>query len=164
MDIIDIVILVLLIPGLIIGLWKGFIEQAMGLIGLALGIFLSSRFTEFVSAYLIKIMPSLEGKGVKVVAFIVILIAVMLVMALIGKLIKKVLHISLLGWLDRLLGGLFGLMKYILVFALIISLFNSINGTMEFVNRSSLEASKMWVLLENISNIILPYLKGVIGF
>lgn len=163
MNILDIIILVLLIPGIVIGLIKGFIEQVMGLIGLALGIFLSSRFTALVANLMLKAAPSINITVVKVIAFVVILVLVLLLITLLGKVLKKVIEVSLLGWLDHLLGSIFGLLKYMLVFALLVSLFNGLNSTLELVSRSSLENSSMWVFLENVSSLVLPYLKSLLG-
>lgn len=163
MNILDIIILVLLVPGVIVGMVKGFIEQAMGIIGLALGVYLSSRFTPVAGGWITQLFPAIEGKGVNIVAFIVILIVVMLLITLAGKVLSRVFKIALLGWADSILGGVFALVKYVIVFALIVCLFNSINGIFQFVDHSSLAESHLWMALERVSSSILPYLHGVLG-
>ena len=66
-----------------------------------------------------------------------------------------------LGWLNKLLGLVFALLKYALVIGLLVILFDSINDKFSLVSRSYLDSSFMYSGLKSISYSVFPYLKSL---
>ena len=98
---------------ILIGIYKGFIEEIFHLAAMVLG---------FVGAYLSypyvynKIDPLHKSSHVKtIVAFILAYIVIAFSFIIIGWILKKIVHLMLWGWIDRLLGGLIGFGKAALV-------------------------------------------------
>ena len=109
MTVIDIIILVLLALAVFKGIKDGLMRQLGGIVGLILGIFLAGRFSAMLSGWLQRVAPTLSESVVKVLSFIVIIVVVCLCVVLLSRLLEKVIKITTLGWINRLLGALLAL-------------------------------------------------------
>ena len=161
MNIIDIIILVCCVPALIHGFSKGFVSQAVSLVSLILGAWLSFKFSVPFGDWL-KSFADLPGTVLHVIAFALILVIVMLLMGLIGKLIEKAVKIVMLGWLNKLLGVVFALFKAVLVIGLVIILLDAIYNLIPFFSSDTLKESILYRPIKDIANIVFPYLKELI--
>ena len=102
MTVIDIIILVLLALAVFKGIKDGLMRQLGGIVGLILGIFLAGRFSAMLSGWLHRVAPTLSESVVKVLSFIVIIVVVCLCVVLLSRLLEKVIKITTLGWINRL--------------------------------------------------------------
>lgn len=161
MNIIDIIILICLIPALIQGIFKGFISQAISIISLILGAWASARFAGIVCNWLAQYISGSE-QVLKIVAFVLIFIVVIVGLTLLGKLLEKVIKLVMLGWVNRLLGAVFALMKWLLVMGLLVIAFNSINETFGLVKPEVLAQSHLYPMLTGIADTVFPYLKNLL--
>ena len=105
MNWLDIVILVLIVIPTLIGLRAGIIKAVLSVVGVVVGVILAGRYYAVLAEYLAFIpQPSLAN----IAAFAVILIGVMIIAAVVASLIKRVVSIVMLGWVNRLGGAVFG--------------------------------------------------------
>ena len=88
MNILDAIILICLIPALVQGLRKGFISQAISIVSLVVGIWASARFANIVTAWVSQYITASE-QILKVIAFVLILVAVFFALGLLGKLLAS---------------------------------------------------------------------------
>ena len=160
MNILDIVLLVCLIPALIQGLRKGFIAQVVAIISLVLGGWLAYKFSAVVTEWLAQWLD-ITGQALNIISFILIFAVVVTLLFLLGKILEASVKIILLGWLNKLLGLVFALLKYALVIGLLVILFDSINDKFSLVSRSYLDSSFMYSGLKSISYSVFPYLKSL---
>jgi membrane protein required for colicin V production len=109
MNIVDIVILLLLALSAFSGFRSGLIQCVFSLAGLIAGIAIASwNYKRF--AY--ELAPVVHSQALAdAIWFCLIALAVMLVAGLLGMLIKGLVHGVGLGWLDRALGLIFGLLR-----------------------------------------------------
>ena len=92
----------------------GFLVEVCALAGLILGIFLAGHY--YVAALPVVQHLVTSYAAAAIVAFLLIAFGVMLAAAILGRVLRWILHSIGLGWADRLAGGAFGLVKgYILV-------------------------------------------------
>lgn len=92
----------------------GFLVEVCALAGLIAGIVLAGHYYVLMLPVVQHIIESYAAAAV--VAFLLIAFGVMLGAAILGRLLRWILHSIGLGWADRLAGGAFGLIKgYILV-------------------------------------------------
>ena len=161
MNIIDIIILVCCIPALFHGFLKGFVSQAISLIALVLGVWLSFKFSVPFGDWL-KSFADLPGTVLHIIAFALILTIVMLVLTLIGKAIEKVVKLAMLGWLNKLLGIVFALLKAVLIIGLVIIIFDAIYNLIPFVSSDTLNESVLYNPIKSIANTVFPFLKELI--
>ncbi|MFH1647445.1 MAG: CvpA family protein [Chloroflexota bacterium] len=101
----DIVILIIIAAPTLMGLKIGIIKAVLTGAGVVVGVILAGNYYERLAGALTFIsQPGLA----RVVAFAIILIVVMLVAGVIAALIKKVVSVVLLGWVNRLGGAILG--------------------------------------------------------
>ncbi len=162
MNILDIILLICFIPSLIQGFRKGFISQAIAIISLILGVWMSARFADLVGAWIGQYIQGSE-QVLKLIAFVIILIAVIVGLALLGKLLEQMIKLIMLGWLNKLLGVVFALLKAGLIIGLIIMAFCSLNDTFHFVSEEFLNSSVLFNPLKDIADNVFPYLRDMIA-
>ena len=86
----------------------------------------------------------------------------MIITHLVGKGVEKVLKVVMLGWLNKLLGVVFALIKVFLIIGLVIILFDAINSNIPFVSPEKLDESLFYNPVKELADIVFPYLKGLI--
>lgn len=155
----DIILLICFIPGIIRGISKGFLEQALSLAGIVLGVWAAFKFSVLVCGWL-KPYLSLSDTTLNVVAFALILIAVSIVVLLVAKLLTKVLEMSMLGWLDKILGLVFALVVNALLLGVFVILFDTLNLKFGFVKPEVLDGSIVYTTLRDFCYLVFPYLKA----
>ena len=75
---------------------------------------------------------------------------------------EKVIKLIMLGWLNRLLGAVFALVKWLLVMGLLAVAFNSINETLGLVKPDVIAQSHLYPIHTDIADIVFPYLKNLL--
>ena len=155
----DIILLICFIPGIIRGISKGFLEQALSLVGIVLSVWAAFKFSALVCDWL-KPYLSLSETTLNVVAFALILVAVCLVVLIVAKLLTKVLEMSMLGWLDKILGLVFALVVNALLLGVFIILFDTLNLKFGFVKPEVLDGSIVYTTLRDFCYLVFPYLKA----
>ena len=155
----DIILLICFLPGIIRGISKGFLEQALSLAGIVVSVWAAFKFSALVCTWL-KPYLSLSETTLSVVAFALILVAVCLVVLIVAKLLTKVLEMSMLGWLDKILGLVFALVVNALLLGVFIILFDTLNLKFGFVKPETLDGSIVYCTLRDLCYLIFPYLKA----
>ena len=161
MNILDIILLICFIPAAIQGFQKGFISQVIAIISIIAGVWLSVQFASEVTVWLAQYIQGSE-QVLKVVSFALIFIAVIAGLALLGRLVEGTVKLIMLGWLNRLLGVVFSLVKASLIVGLIIMAFCSLNNTFQFVSEDVLNQSILFPPLKNMAYTVFPYLKDLL--
>ena len=97
----------ILLVSLLFGLWRGLVYEVLSLLGWPVAFVLSKLFAGNVAP-----MLPIEQEHVRVaVAYAVIFIAALIVWGVLAWLLSRLVKAVGLGWLDRMLGGLFGLLR-----------------------------------------------------
>ena len=161
MSIIDIILLICFVPALISGIRKGFISQVISIVSIIAGVWVSYEFSEPVGAWLSQYIEATENV-LKLISFIIIMIAVFAVLALVGKLLEGIINFVMLGWVNKLLGVVFALLKTGLIVGLVIMLFCSLNNSLHLVSDEVLAESVLFTPLKNAAYTVFPYLKSLI--
>ena len=155
----DIILLICFIPGIIRGISKGFLEQALALAGVVLSVWAAFRFSTLVSTWL-KPYLDVSETTLNVISFALILVAITLVVFLLAKLLTKVAELAMLGWLDKLLGLVFALAVNALVIGVFIIMFDTLNQKFGLVKPEVLDGSVVYTTLRDICYFVFPYLKA----
>jgi membrane protein required for colicin V production len=104
------VIMILLIPSAI-GVVKGFFRPVFGLVGSLSGLGLGMVFARPLGDILKNVFTSSDYFTARVVAYILIFSGCWLSGIILGLLLKKIAKAIQMGWLDRVLGALLGLLE-----------------------------------------------------
>ena len=101
------------------GLFKGFIKEVFGLIGIVGGIFVASRLSDTVGGYLKPILNLENSATISLIGFIAGLAGFWIIVYVLGMILSKVTSMSGLGAFDRILGFVFGAAKIFFIFSII---------------------------------------------
>lgn len=102
----DIAIIVAVVISALLGLKIGIIKAVLSLAGLIVGVILAGRYYEPLSEQL-SFIPYVSVA--KIVAFAIILVGVMIIAAVLASVLKWLTSVTMLGWVNRLGGAVFGL-------------------------------------------------------
>ena len=156
MEVIDIIILVLVGVGIIQGLMKGFLKQLAAIVGLVAGLLIARALFGVVAEHLV------DALGTSVtMSFILIWVVVPLICVLVASVLTKALDAIHLGWLNRLLGGLFGAVKVMLLIGLAIHVLEYIDPKSEIIGKTKKEASALYNPVKDFTDVFFPVLKDV---
>ena len=95
----------------------------------------------------------------KVISFTLIFIAVIIGLALLGKLIEGVVKLAMLEWLNKLLGVAFSILKTGLIVGVAVMVFCSLNNTFGMVSEETLGESVLFPSIRKMAYTVFPYLK-----
>ncbi len=119
---VDLSIIAFCLLSLTNGVIKGFIRDFASMIGIVLGFFAVAHYGRIVSREIKTIIPHFQYADI--LSFIFILSIIFILCMVVGIIVRKFLHVSMLGWLDRILGGVFGLFKGLVLTALLLMVIN----------------------------------------
>ena len=161
MSIVDIILLICFIPAIISGIRKGFISQVISIVSIIAGVWVSYEFSTQVGTWLGQHIEAADNV-LKLISFAIIMIAVFAGLALIGKLLEGLINFVMLGWVNKLLGVVFSLLKTGLIVGLLIMVFCSLNNNLNLVSDEVLADSVLFTPLKNVAYTVFPYLKSLI--
>ena len=98
-------------------------------------------------------------KYISIIAFALTFTGVVVGIILLAKVFTKLAGAAGLGLLNRLLGGLFGLMKMVLVLSVSLNFFLKLNSTNAFAEKKTLDESVFFYPVLSVSNLIFPVLE-----
>jgi membrane protein required for colicin V production len=119
MNLLDISIFIVIALSTIRGFFRGFIQEASTILGLIASFFLASYYYNNLTLWLARFFPH-HRLLLTVFCFLLLFFLCLYVFHLVALMIRKAIRLVFLGWLDRVLGGLFGLIKgTIIIFVLV---------------------------------------------
>ena len=157
-NVVDIVLLLCFIPAVLGGIRKGFVRQAAALIALILGIWGGLHFSSFISGTLRGWLDT-SNTIIDIISFTIIFILVVFAVTIAGRLVEGVVKIVLLGWLNRLLGVIFAVLKYALIFSVIICLLSALDSLYDFLPDETMGESKLYMAVKSFAPKVFPYIK-----
>ncbi|OQX59543.1 hypothetical protein DRQ00_02370 [candidate division KSB1 bacterium] len=110
MNPLDIAILVVLAVFMLRGILNGFIRQILGLVGLIISLVLAIRWMSNVAAVIVH-YTGFSAQIATAVGFVGLFLLLYLGCIGLARLLRKIMQLAMLGWLDRLGGGTLGLVK-----------------------------------------------------
>lgn len=122
-----IIILITLLLGLK-GLFRGFIKEIFGILGIIGAIFIASRVAFETGKHIAPLLGIENIASIKFIGFVFALVVVWLVIYSFGVLISKMFSVSGLGIIDRFFGFIFGMLKVFLIFSVITYALYQINS------------------------------------
>ncbi len=159
-DAVDIFFLICFIPAVIGGLMNGLVRQVASLVALILGIWAGWHFSSLV-AQGIQMFIKDNDSLVNIISFAIVFIVVLILVNMIGRGLSKIVQLALLGWLDKLLGVIFGIVKYAFVLSVLIYFINSLNDIYSFIPDDLFSGSRLFPILEKIAPSVFPYLEKI---
>jgi membrane protein required for colicin V production len=162
MNYIDIIIIVILVFAVIRGFINGLVKEVASLAALILGIWGAIRFSSFTAGKLYDYFD-MSGKYVGIISFMVTFLIIVIIIHFIGMLVDKLMEAVSLGFFNKLLGTVFGLLKSVLIMSIILVVLNAIDARRPFLPKETIERSKLYNPVSDIAPAIFPII-GEGGF
>jgi membrane protein required for colicin V production len=126
MNWLDIVIVAYLIVSVITGIMQGLIKSVLSLLGIIVGLIIAANSYKQLG----EMLSFISNKDIsEIVAFIIIMGAVMAVAAILALVLKTIIKTIMLGWVDRIGGGVFGLLMGVLSISGILAVIVKLTGS-----------------------------------
>lgn len=156
MNVIDIIIIVILLFAAIRSFMAGLFASIASLVAIVAGVFCAIHYSYFIEHVLNNSVLEWSHQTNKIVAFAVTFLAVVLTIIFVGKLLTKLADISALGLLNKILGAIFGALKWSLILSILFLLFGKFNKTIPFVDEEMLEESVLFYPIKSIVPTLIP--------
>ncbi len=157
MEIIDIILGVALLYGLVKGIMKGLLAEVASLIALLAGIYGAMHFSYYAKDLLIKYIDW-DPKYISLAAFAITFLVIVICISLSGKLLTKLASFIALGFLNKILGALFGVIKVGLILSVLVGWVERVNGVLPFISKEQKENSILFTPVKNLAPAIFPTL------
>ena len=162
MNWIDLVIVVILILSMVSGFINGLIREVASLAALILGIWGAIKFSSFTAAKLYDYFD-MSGHYFGIIAFLVTFGIIVVIIHFVGLIADKIVDAAALGFINRLLGIVFGLIKTVLIMSVFFVILNAIDARKPFLPRKTIEQSVFFNTISDIAPAIFPII-GEGGF
>ena len=162
MGFLDILLGCLLLYGLIKGIWNGFFVELASFISLLVGIYVAIKFSYLMKSIICSHV-SWNPKTIQIAAFAITFILVVVGISLLAKAFTKIANFASLGFINKIAGGVFGLLKTILILSISLNVFQKMNAHNTFVAKQTLENSLFFNPIQKISTFIYPSIEGWIS-
>jgi membrane protein required for colicin V production len=140
---IDIIFIIPLLWGAVMGFKKGLVLELASLVGLILGIYGAIKFSDYTAEKLAQYADiTQEWSGL--ISFLVTFIAIVFGVFLLAKILNKALKLVALGTVNRILGLLFGTLKFALIVSIGLYFFENMNRKFEFVEKDFAKESMLY--------------------
>ena len=153
---IDIIILIIVGAGAIVGFMKGFIRQLASILGLIVGLMAAKALYASLAA---KLCPAVTDS--MTVAQVLAFIAVPLFFVLVASLLTRAMKAISLNWLNRWLGSGLGALKFLLLTSVVIGAIEFIDGDNKLISATKKEESLLYYPMETFSGIFFPVAKNM---
>lgn len=162
MNVFDIIILIILLFGFSRGLMKGLFVEVASLVALIGGVYGAIHFSYFAGDYLEESVTWSE-KSISLTAFAITFIIIVIIVGMLGKVLTKLADMAALGLINKILGGVFGLLKFGLILSVLFIFFDRMNKTITFVEEETIEESMFYETVKSIAPAIFPSIIRVDG-
>ena len=142
----DILILLPLLIGLIRGLMKGLIVEISSIVAILLGFF-GAKYWSAAFASWIMLQFKWSETACIVVAYALLFAGIALGLNILARLLSKLFQKIQLGWLNRLLGGLFGASKWAIVIVALVLCVHNLDKQFQFILPELKEKSVVYTTL-----------------
>lgn len=164
MGILDIILAVLLAYGLFRGLKNGFFVEIASVIALIAGIYGAIHFSYLTSDYLNQRLDW-DASYIKITAFIITFIAIVVAVHLLGKVLTRIADFAMLGLLNRIAGGIFGLVKVAVILGALLIFLERASLPLHWIDPEAFEESIFYGPLKEtgafvFSKVLEPELMG----
>ena len=156
MNTIDLIVCLIVVLAVWNGWRQGFVVQVCSLAGIVAGIWLAANYGVYIGTWL-KLDESVSAAG----GFVVVLLAVVLLVAIAARLVRKLCHFAGFGIPDIVLGVAVSVLKYMLILSVLFSAFDSLNEGYTLIGPQTIEKSRSYKPVMRLSESIFPFLEWV---
>ncbi|HEX6915203.1 MAG TPA: CvpA family protein [Chitinophagaceae bacterium] len=154
---IDFLFLVILVLAVFKGYSRGLIVAVFSLLAFIIGIMAAVKFSAKVAEWLQE-QSGQDSPWMPFVAFVLVMVAVMLLIRLGASVIERVVKIAMMGWLNRLGGIIFYLLLYLIFFSIVLFYAEQLG----VLTSQTIETSRTYPILAPVGPAIIDAIGSII--
>ncbi len=155
MSFFDIIVAALLGYSLYKGIKNGLFVEVASFISLLLGIYLAIKFSSLMTGIISKHV-SWKPTNIQITAFILTFILVVIAVYFLAKILTGIADFAMLGWMNKLGGGFFRILKTILILSIFIALFEKVNFNNTFAKKETLDNYIFYNPVKKVAAFVYP--------
>ena len=157
MNYIDLVLGILLLLAAFRGFSKGFVAEVASLAALILGVWGAIHFSYFTSDFIVDTFDY-HPDHLGLISFFITFVVIVVFVHIIGKVVDNIISAVALGFLNRLAGILFGVVKSALILSVLLLIFDEFDENVGILPDDAKEESQMYEPIKNMVPTIFPFL------
>jgi len=158
---IDLIVIVVLLYAFLKGFSNGLVNELASFLGLLIGAIISYSFSDDLSK-IIDDYVEIDGQILNILSFILLFIMTSLLFTIAGKYMTKLIKYISLGTINRLLGGIFSSLKFLIIIVSISMVINYFSELLaiEIIPSDQKNKSTVYPILISIGDLLLEVLNN----
>ncbi|MFL9829939.1 CvpA family protein [Flavobacterium sp. ST-87] len=155
MSFLDIILGALLVFALYKGTINGLFIELASFLSLILGVYFAVKFS-VITKDLLSEHVHWNPNTIQIFAFLLTFILVVIAIHFTAKILTGIVDFAFLGWMNKLGGGLFRVLKTVLLIGIIFSIFEKINHNHFFAKQETLDNSIFYNPIQKTAAFLYP--------
>ena len=158
---IDLIVIVVLLYAFLKGFSNGLVNELASFLGLLIGAIISYSFSDDLSK-IIDDYVEIDGQILNILSFILLFILTSFLFTIAGKYMTKLIKYISLGTINRLLGGIFCSLKFLIIIVSISMVINYFSELLaiEIIPSDQKNKSTVYPILISIGDLLLEVLNN----
>lgn len=140
------------------GFTRGLIIMVATFLALIIGIWGAAKFSGLVAEWLVNTFNA-SSPYMHLVSFTITFIGFVILINMAAYMLNRLLDAMALGFVNRLLGSLFSILKMALILSVLFVILNAFNERHDFMPENQIENSLLYKPVEEIASDLFPFLK-----
>lgn len=153
MNILDIILGLFLVYGLYKGLKNGLFVEIASLAAIIIGLYGAIKFSYLTGSYLSQNMDWDENY-IKLAAFIITFLAIVILVNMAGKILTKIADFAMLGLLNKIAGGVFGILKTAVILGTLLYFIESASSSFNLIENNTVKESILYTPVRDIGALV----------
>jgi membrane protein required for colicin V production len=158
MNLLDIIIIIPVLWGMYKGYRKGLIIELASLAALLGGIYAAIHFSDNFTTFL-KSFLDLEDKYINIIAFALTFFVVVIIVMFVAKILDKIISAVMLGFVNRIIGTAFGVVKAVILLSFLILLIEIIDDNQKLITAEKKDNSLLYRPVASVAPVIISFVK-----
>lgn len=155
MNILDLIILIPVGWGMYKGFSKGVVHELAQIAALVLGVLAGLYLSDWIGGFIASVFGT-DEQQTQLIAFLVAFLGALALVFLIAGRVENLVKSMALGIVNRLLGGVFASIKFILILSIVINFINSADQHGIFLKKETRDGSLLYRPVGAIAPLVLP--------
>lgn len=155
MNFLDIIFLIPLLFGAVIGFRRGVVKEILALVAVVMAVYVARYFSPVLSGFLINHL-SISRETAYPLGYILVLVIFGGGMYFLAEMLTRLLKAMKLGTLNHIFGGVLGLTKWALIISAILCFFAIVDRFIPIKTKPAVQQSLLYHPLESFIPTILP--------
>ena len=127
----DLIIIIAVSIGFILGFFKGFIKELAAVVAVIAGVYVARMFSPSL-AQMLQANTDVTLSTAQAMAFLLLFLFVVIVLFVVAHSLHKVFEAIALGGLNKILGGVFGALKVLLIMSVMLNVYDAFQQRFHF--------------------------------